>query len=341
MKRPLITVLMILAFLAGACAPAATPAPIDTATPAPTKTAAAVEATATSAPTATAEVSPTPGNITVSDGLGGEIIFAAPPQRIVALAPSVVEILYAVGAGKQIAAREDFTNYPPEALELPSVGGMSGPVSVEQVVAQKPDLVMVAPISPDELVMGIRDLGVPIMRLPNPKTLADLYEIITVVGKVTGHDEEASALVKDLAAREKKVGELVATVETKPVVFYELDATEPAKPWTAGPGSFVDMLIGMAGGTNAAARLTGEWAQISQEELLVVNPDVVLLGDSIWGITVEDASARPGWDALKAVQNKQVFPFNDDLVSRPGPRMLDGLEEMVRLIHPELADQLK
>jgi iron complex transport system substrate-binding protein len=135
---------------------------------------------------------------------------------------------------------------------------------------------------------------------------------------------------------------VVAKAQTKPVVFYELDATEPAKPWTSGPGTFVDLLIGLAGGQNIGAALTGEWAQISQEDLLVKDPDMILLGDSLYGgITAEQVAARPGWNALKAVKGNQVFPFNDDLISRPGPRNLDGLLELVKLLHPELAGQLK
>jgi len=266
---------------------------------------------------------------------------AQAPARIVSLAPSNAEILFAIGAGNQVVAREDFTNYPDEAAKLPSVGGMSGPVSVEQIVSFKPDLVLLTPLSPPELIKGLQDLKIPVLLLPNPKTLADLYANLELAGTLTGHSPEAKALVAQLQAREKKILEVVATAKTQPSVYYELDATDPAKPWTSGPGTFIDMLITLAGGKNIGAELKGEWAQISQEELLVKNPDYIILGNSNFGMTPEQVKARPGWAQLKAVAEGKVVPFNDDLASRPGPRMLDGLQSLAAAIHPELADQLK
>ena len=337
-------------FLLSACSPAAAPVPLNTPTTAPTAT----ERPATSTPmptitpavtdtpaaTATATASATPAPISVPDGLGGTLTLAAAPQRIVSLAPSDAEVLFAIGAGSQMAAREDFTNFPPEAAKLPSVGGMSGPVSVEQIVSFKPDLVFISPLSPPELIKSLQDLKIPVFNLPNPKTLADLYANLELAGTVTGHTAEAAALVSQLQAKEKKILAVVAQASSKPTVYYELDATDPAKPWTSGLGTFVDLLITLAGGQNIGATLKGEWVQISQEELLVKNPNYVILGNANFGMTVDKVKARPGWDALAAVKDGKVVPFNDDLASRPGPRLLDGLEALVKAIHPELASQL-
>ena len=177
--------------------------------------------------------------------------------------------------------------------------------------------------------------------VPNPTTLAEMYANLELVGKATGHETEAKDLVTGLQAREKLVLEAVATTAEKPLVFYELDATDPAKPWTSGPGTFIDLLIGLAGGQNLGSALQGEWAQISQEELIVQNPSIILLGDALYGgITAEQVAQRPGWSAIQAVKDNQVFPFNDDLVSRPGPRLVEGLAELAKLLHPELAEQL-
>ncbi len=320
MKRLILSTFLILVLFAGACAPATTP---------------------TAAPTPEPAATATTGPKSFPDGLGGEFTLANTPERIVSLAPSTTEILFAIGAGKQVAAREDFTNYPEEAAALPSVGGMSGPVSVEQIVAQEPDLVLAAEISPEELIKGLQDLKIPVMRLSNPRTLTEMYDLLQTAGQLTGHEQEALDLVASLSKREARINEIVVKAESNPVVFYELDGTDPGKPWTAGPGSFLEMLIQQAGGKNAAAELNGEWAQMSVEELLVVDPDIILLGDSNFGTTPEQVAEREGWDALKAVKEGKVFPIDDDLISRPGPRWLDGLEELVKLLHPELADQLK
>jgi iron complex transport system substrate-binding protein len=172
--------------------------------------------------------------------------------------------------------------------------------------------------------------------LKNPKDMAGLYTNLETAGQLTGHSANASALVESLKKRVAAVDTAVAKNTSKPKVFYEVDGSDPAKPWTTGPGSFMDKMIQQAGGTNAGGKLPLEWAQISQEELIIQNPDIVLLGDAKFGMTAESVKQRAGWDAIKAVKDGNVFPFDDDLASRPGPRMVDGLEALARAIHPEL-----
>ncbi len=129
----------------------------------------------------------------------------------------------------------------------------------------------------------------------------------------------------------------LGTPADRPLVFYELDGTDPNAPWTPGPGSFVDRLITLAGGENLGAKLSSEWVQVSIEELIARNPQIILIGDATWGgVTLDQVRARPGWKTLPAIQNDQLFVFDDNLVSRPGPRLVDGLEAMARLLHPEL-----
>ena len=129
----------------------------------------------------------------------------------------------------------------------------------------------------------------------------------------------------------------VAQAQDKPLVYYELDATDPSAPYTSGPGTFVDLLINSAGGLNFGAELSGEWVQVSVEELLARQPDVIVLGDYTYGaVTAEQVRARSGWDALTAVQENRIFTFDDNLVSRPGPRLVDGLEAMAKLLHPDI-----
>ena len=126
------------------------------------------------------------------------------------------------------------------------------------------------------------------------------------------------------------------SISFRPTVFYELDSTDTLKPWTSGPGTFVDLLIERAGGHNVGASLQDPWAQISLEQLVFLNPSIIILGDSIWGTTVESVNERPGWESLEAVKNDRIHPFDDNLVSRPGPRLMDGLEQLAKLFHPEL-----
>jgi iron complex transport system substrate-binding protein len=243
--------------------------------------------------------------------------------------------LFAVGAGTQVAGRDEASDYPDEALSLPTVGGWSG-FSTESIVALQPDLVLAGGINTPELVASLESLGLRVYFLPNPATIEEMYANLETVGLLTGHEAETAALVEALKVRVAAVDEKIAAVTERPSVYYELDATDPTKPYTAGPGSFVDLLIQRAGGANVGAQLQGQWVQISLEELLILDPDMILLGDALYGETPEKVAARPGWEVLSAVQDGRIYPFDDTLVSRPGPRLVDALEAMARFLHPGL-----
>ncbi|MFN2146199.1 MAG: ABC transporter substrate-binding protein [Anaerolineales bacterium] len=275
--------------------------------------------------------------IEVVDAFGATMMLEAPAQRIISLAPSTTEILFAIGAGDQVVGREDFTNYPEEALELPSIGGTWGDLNTEAMLALEPDLVLAAPLTTAEQVASMTDVGLNVFLMPNPTTMDEMYDLLRTTGRITGHEEDTELLIESLVVRVDAVTSVIAQADTTPVVFYELDGTsDPSAPWTTGPGTFIDTLITMAGGQNVAADLEGEWVQFSVEELIARDPDVILLGDANYGVTVESVAERAGWGGLSALANGTVFPFNDDLASRPGPRLVDGLEEMARLFHPDL-----
>jgi iron complex transport system substrate-binding protein len=275
--------------------------------------------------------------LTIEDGLGREVILLGPAQKIVSLAPSNTEILFAVGAGGKIVGRDEFSDYPTQAMELPSIGGVFGDYNLEAIVDLQPDLVMAAEINTHEQVNALEDLGLNVFFLSNPTTLEEMYTNLITVATLTGNEEEANELVESLRQRVSAVEQIIASTDVQPTVFYELDGlTDPSAPWTAGLGTFIDTLITMAGGVNIAADMEGQYLQISDEELLVRDPQVILLGDAAYGVTAESVKERPGWNLINAVINERIYTFDDNLVSRPGPRLVDGLEELARLLHPEL-----
>jgi iron complex transport system substrate-binding protein len=279
---------------------------------------------------------PTAEPIVLTDGLSRTVTLAEPAQRVISLAPSNTEILFAVGAGAQVIGRDEFSNYPQEAASLPSVGGSFGGYNSETIVNLKPDLVLAAEINTPEQVKTLEDLGLTVYYLSNPKDLPGMYQNLLLVAKLTGHEAEANKLVETLKGREAAVEAKLSSITDKPSVFYEIDSTDPNAPYTTGPGTFMDLLINMAGGINIGSALSSSWAQISLEELIIQDPDLIILGDSNYGVTVESVAARAGWAELSAVKEGRVYPFDDDLVSRPGPRLVEGLEELAKLIHPEL-----
>ncbi len=326
MFRKLTFVFLAFALLMAACAPAATPAPTALPTTAPT-------VAPTEAPTAEPTVAP----LTFTDGLGRSVTLAGPAQKIVSMAPSNTEILFAVGAGAQTIGRDDFSDYPEAAKALPSVGGSMGNYSLEQIAALQPDLVLAAEINTPEQVKALEDLGLTVYYLKNPTTLDEMYTNLATVAALTGHDAEAAALVETLKARVTAVTTKVALSSYTPAVFYEVDASDPAKPYSAGPGTFINTLISMANGVNMVtlAGISDAYPQVSLEQVVATPPDIIILGDSMWGVSPEAVAQRPGWETIKAVVDGKVYAFDDNLVSRPGPRLVDGLEALALLLHPE------
>lgn len=290
----------------------------------------ATEAPATDAPT---EASAT---LTFTDGLDRKITLDGPAQRIVSLAPSNTEILFAIGAGDQVVGRDEFSDYPAEAASIETVGGSMGQYSTEAIVALEPDLVLAAEINPPELVKQLEDLGLTVYYLKNPTTVEEMYTNLEIVAQLTGHENEANTLIESLKARVAAVDEKIAPISSRPSVFYEIDASDASKPYTYGPGTFGNLLIERAGGFNVGSELSDPYPQISLEQLILANPSIIVLGDSMWGITPESVKQRPGWESIEAVKSGNIFPFDDNLVSRPGPRLVDGLERLAKLLHPAL-----
>jgi iron complex transport system substrate-binding protein len=337
MSRKRFALAIVIVMLLSACAPEsaapsmATSAPTAVPTSAPTlaPTAAPTAVTASAATSA-------PAPIKLTDGLGRTVELAAPAQRIVSIAPSNTEILFAVGAGQQVVGREELSDYPAEAKNVTSIGSVFQKINTEALVTLKPDLVLAAEINSPEQVKALEDLKLTVYYLPNPKTFDDLYANLATVGKLTGRSAEAARLNESLKARYEAVIQKVSQAQETPTVFYEIDATDPTKPYTSGPGTFIDLVIRLAGGKNIGAALKDAFAQISSEELVKQNPGIIVLGDALYGVTPDSVAQRPGWSTLSAVKDKQVFAFDDNLISRPGPRLIDGLEQMAQLVHPEL-----
>ncbi|MBT7074418.1 MAG: ABC transporter substrate-binding protein [Anaerolineae bacterium] len=315
--KKLLMLVFVFSFLLGACTTAATP------TEAP-------------APEPTAE--PEPEMMTFVDDLGNTLEFAEYPQAIISLSPSTTEITFAIGAGEQVVGRDDQSLFPEAALDVASVGAMWGELPTETILAMEPDLVLAAQIISEEQVQSLRDLGLNVYWQANPVTYEELWDNLREIAVLTGHEAETEALIVDLDARVKAVQEVVAPLSYRPSVFYELDATDPSAPWTSGAGTFIDYIITEAGGFNAASALDGDYAQISAEELVATNPDVILLADALYGVSPESVAERPGWDVITAVKNNAIFAIDPTIMSVPGPRLVNALEEVVKLLHPELAE---
>jgi iron complex transport system substrate-binding protein len=315
--------LFALALLPAACAPApgtsqgpiASPSPSATATPQP----------ATSYP------------LTLIDDAGREVTIAADPERIVSLAPSNTEIVCALDACDQVVGVTDFDDYPPQVVDIDKVV-VFAQVDVEKVVAAEPDLVLAAgnEFTATAVIDQLTELGLAVVVL-YPESLDEVYADIELVGAALDAQAGAAELVDGMQARVEAVESAVADAE-RPRTFYEVSIFE-GTIYTAGEGSFLASLIDIAGGEP----ITGDplATSIELEELVAADPELILLGDAAYDATVtpESVAVRTGWSEMAAVRDGRVLPMPDDLlITRPGPRVVDGLEALARAIHPDLVD---
>jgi iron complex transport system substrate-binding protein len=286
----------------------------------------------TTEPAARPTAQPTPVSITVEDGVGNVITLASEPQRIVSLAPNHTEILYALGLGDRVVGVTEYCNYPPEAAAKTRVGDFVN-IDLEKVVGLEPDLVLATTMHMAETVPALQDREVAVFVL-DPQSVVAVLDTITKIGQVTGQVDEAQDLVVSMQSR---IDVVKATVggSVRPKVFWELGA----ELYTVGPDTFVDDLITLAGGENVAADADSPWPQLSVEAIILRDPDVIVLADHNYGQTAEMVKERPGWQDLRAVQEGNIIEIvNDDIVSRPGPRLVEGLEFLAKALHPDLFD---
>lgn len=283
-------------------------------------------------PTAT----PGPYPLTLTDDQGREVTLSARPQRVVSLAPSNTEILFAVGAGDQVVGVTQYCNYPSEAQDREQIGGFSAKtISVEKIVALEPDLVLAAGEIHQPVIEALEELNVPVYSL-DPNTLDEVYTGIELVGRLTGHGEETAQTVEEMQSRVTAVTEQVATIpqEDRLTVYWEV-FDEPRM--TTGPATFTGQLIELAGGVNIFADVTEEYPQISDEVVIGRNPEVIMGADTMGEkLTIAKVAQRPGWDQVGAVQNERIYLFDGDMVSRAGPRLAQVLEVMAEALYPDL-----
>ena len=302
--------------------------------PMPTSTATSV-ASATIAPTASPTPQPTQPSYPLSlrDDEGTAVTIPALPQHIVSLSPANTEIVWALEAGARQVGGTDFDDFPQAAVALPDVASYST-VNVEKIVSLQTDLVLAAGNgfnSPDSITR-LRAVGIPVIVVyaaDVPGVLAD----IKLIGTAIGERPAALDLTASMRARIVAISAAAMRSGTTPRTFYEIDATNGI--FGPADASFPAGMISLAGGTPITTGSTTVF-QISLERLVAADPEVILLGDAAYGVTPQIVGARPGWGGMTAVKKSAIYPVDDIVVTRPGPRLADGLLDIARAIHPDL-----
>ena len=255
---------------------------------------------------------------------------AALPRAIVSFSPGVTEILFAIGAGSQVIAADQFSDFPAEAKALKNRVKYSSP-DVESVLALNPDLVIMSRAQRTS-IERFRSAGLTVFYTPQPESLDAIVENVQTWGLLTGHTEGAERVASDMRGRIEAAKAKVATVTDGPQVYYELsDALH-----SVGDRTFIGSILALLKAKNVASGVTTDFPQLTAEAVIARNPQVIFLADaSSAGQSLETLRKRPGWASIAAVKDGRVHPIDPDIGNRPGPRIVLALEEMGRLLYPE------
>jgi iron complex transport system substrate-binding protein len=288
--------------------------------------------TAAGAATPGASSSAFPVQIPRSDGK--MLTLDQEPRRIVSLSPGATEIIYALGADGELAAVDKNADFPQGAKDFATKVDAFEP-NVEAIAALKPDLVFVA-TDVNGLVAALDRLSIPVLfsDLNDVTTLEDVYGQISLLGQATGKTSQAAQLVAGLRAREKRVTDMVAGVTGQDAkrVYHEVDDTY----YTVSDATFIGDLYRLLKAKNIAGDGGGSpYPQLTQEQIIAADPQVIVLADEAFGTTVDSVKARAGWQNISAVKTGAIYSLDPDIISRAGPRILDALEQLARDLYPE------
>ncbi len=274
----------------------------------------------------------------VIDDFGRNVTIPKFPERIVSLAPSATEILFAIGAGDRVVGVTEYCDHPSEVLELVDmgminiVGGYQNP-NIEMIISLQPDLVVSATMLQSGVILNLEKKGLVVIGL-NPRNIDQILSNIELIGLASGQVEIAERLVYSLGKRTEYINSRVGEASHEARVYYEL-WFDPLM--TSGHGTWIDEIIRLGGGVNIFHDTQNPYPTINPEEVIYRNPELIIVPLQYMGTTsIEAFRDRPGWSSIDAIKKERIFEVDEDLVLRPGPRIIDGLEQVASLIHPEL-----
>lgn len=283
--------------------------------------------------------------ITITDSEGYQTTLTGTPHKIISLAPSITPILYEIGVGDKVVGLTEYDDYPYnftawfEAGNMTNVGGFSTPNN-EAILNLKPDVIFTTNIN-DASLANWRNLGLKVI-VVGPTSIQGIYDTIAMIGKATGAESNAAALVDSLKNQISEVTQKIAAagITDKPTVYYEVwyDTTGIM---SAGSGSWINDVITTAGGINIFADDPQEYPSTNSEVVLYKNPDVILLptnmgtGTPFYG-SVADVKARPGWSSIDAIKNNRLYVIDQDMFNEPGARIADQVQAVAKCLYPQL-----
>ncbi len=304
----------------------------------PTPTVLAVHAPIAPTPSVAYVLGATTYPLSLVDDDGRAVTITKEPRRIVSAAPSTTEIVFAMGLGDRVVGVTDFCDYPEDAQSVPKIGGFKP--NAEAIIVAQPDVVLAVRGFPAEIIANLEALKVPVVIL-NPVDFAGVLANVETVGNIGNVRDASASLATSLRTRWDAVEAKAKEATGRPRVLFEIDASYPGSIMAAGPGTFIDAMLKAVGAENAVETVARgmQYPSVSDEAVLGLAPELVILGDAPYGQSAEAVAVRPGWDVVPAVRDGRVVALSQrevDVTSRPGPRIVDGLEAVARVVRPEL-----
>lgn len=272
--------------------------------------------------------------VTIKDALDNEVTIEAKPEKIVSLIPSNTEIAFALGLGEQVVGVSDFDNYPEEAAAKEKIGGME--INIEKIISLQPNLVLAhaSAMNGTEGLQQLRDAGLTVLVINDAQNFEQVYDSIAMIGKATGEDKKAEELIKSMQGKLAEIKAKAGEIKEKKNVFVEVSPAPEV--YTTGKNTFMDDMITLINAENVANDQEG-WIKIDQETMIDRNPDVIITTYGYYTENaVEQVLARQGWENVNAIKNKQVIDVDSDRVTRSGPRIVEGVEELAKAVYPEV-----
>jgi iron complex transport system substrate-binding protein len=273
--------------------------------------------------------------VTIKDGQGNNVVIKKKPERIVSLIPSNTEIAFALGLGKEVVGVSDYDNYPKEVTKIEKIGGQE--FNLEKIISLKPDLVLAHASSALNSAAGLkqlRDSGIPVLVVNDAQNFDQVFNSIEMIGKATGETKKADETIKGMKDKLAEIKSKAKTIKEKKKVLIEVSPAPDI--YTPGKNTFMDEMVSTINADNIANDQQG-WVKIDQEAMIKRNPDVIV---TTYGYYVKNPAEQvinqKGWENVNAIKNKQVIDVNSDLVNRPGPRIVEGVEALAKAVYPEV-----
>ena len=278
--------------------------------------------------------------VTVKDAAGEEVTIKSKPDRIISLMPSNTEAVFALDRGQHVVGVSDFDNYPEETKDIQKIGDKD--INTELILSLHPDLVLAHGSNAHNSSEGLKqleDAGIPVVVVNDAKSFKEVYEGIEMIGKAIGETKKAEEVVHEMQDKITAIKEQAKSIKAEDKKDVLVEVSPAPDLYTTGKNTFMDEMLAIISANNVAGSQDG-WVKMDEEAMIAANPDVII---TTYGYYTEDpigqVTGRKGWKDIKAVKNGEVYDVHSDLVTRSGPRLTEGVEELAKAVYPDIFDK--